>query len=572
MPVLMERRLKWSRWLLLLAFFAVVWHLYGIQVSRGAALAARARQMDVEEAPLEEYVRGQINDRHGIPLTAPYTANGVVVFPQLMDDVKHDSTVLARMLGLSPDALTKKAMDGAYRLTAPLKTAQLAALQQANLPGVFLLPILHRYGAAPLAAHLTGNLGKIDSARQLEQLQGASGKIYDLGDWVGKSGLEYFYEAQLKGQQSKEVAYLDRDARGRLIYGQGLTVETAGSDPARRNVVTTIDQPVQQVVEEVMDTWVDTGAVVVMQVGTGDILAMASRPGFNPDPSHMEGAVAATTAGNVFLDRDIALYQPGSIFKVVLAAAALETGTVDVKTKFHCDGIKAEPIHCWNEQGHGDITFRDAFIRSCNPSFVQVGEMLGADKIIAYAKKLGLADQTIIGYPVKPAAGQDLTQIGQAFNLANSSIGQGPVLVTPVQLAAMINTIASDGIYYTPRLVTGLSNEQNKMQEKITGPAPRRALRSETAARLRELMCLTVTEGTGQKAAVPVWGSAGKTGSAEVVTGGGKTVNAWFTGYVPAAKPRYVIVVLTEQGRSGGETAAPVFQTIAEKLMELTIK
>lgn len=566
LPALKNHRLAWSRWLLLLAFVAITWQLYNIQVGRGAVLAVQARQMNVEDVLLEEYARGQITDRSGIPLTGVYTANGVVVFPQLMDDPQQDTNTLARILNINPDLLTDKAIDGAYRLTTPLKTAQLHDLQEANLPGVFLLPVSHRYGTSPLAAHVTGHLGKIDSSEQLKQLRSDSGKHYDLGDWVGKTGLEYFYEAQLKGQQPKQLAYLALDARGRIIRGPGLTVETARSDPSRRNVITTIDYHVQQVVEDVMDAQVDSGAVVVMRAGSGEILAMASRPGFHPAPRYMEETIKSP-AGDVFMDRNVSLFQPGSVFKVVLAAAALETGLIDNSTKFFCAGSAAEPIHCWYEQGHGEITFQEAFAQSCNPSFVQLGEMLGATKIINYAKALGLADQTITGYPVKQAAQQDLSLIGSEFNLSNSNIGQGPVLVTPVQLAAMINTIASGGIYFTPRLVTGLSDDRNHIMEYIEGPKPRRALQPDTARQLQELMRLTTTEGAGKKADLPVWGSAGKTGSAEVA-GEEDTVNAWFAGYAPANNPRYVIVVLAEKGHSGGETAAPVFRAIAEKLLQ----
>jgi len=562
---LKNHRLGWSRWLLVLAFMGIAWQLYNIQVGPGAVLAVQARQMNVEEVLLEEYARGQITDRNGIPLTGVYTANGVVVFPQLMDDPQQDTKTLARILNINPDLLTDKAIDGAYRLTAPLKTAQLQNLQAANLPGVFLLPVSYRYGTDTLAAHVTGHLGKIDSNEQLKQLRSDSGKHYDLGDWVGKTGLEYFYEAQLKGQQPKELAYLNLDARGRIIRGPGLTVETTRSDPSRRNVVTTIDNHVQQIVEDVMDAQVDSGAVVVMQAGSGEILAMASRPGFHPAPRYMEETIKSP-AGDVFMDRNIALFQPGSVFKVVLAAAALETGLVNNSAKFFCAGSAAEPIHCWYEQGHGEITFPEAFANSCNPFFVHLGELLGAEQIINYAEALGLADQTITGYPVKQAQ-QDLSPIGSAFNLSNSSIGQGPVLVTPVQLAAMINTIASGGIYFTPRLVTGLSDDKDHIMDYIAGPEPRRALQTDTAKQLQELMRLTTTSGAGKKADLPVWGSAGKTGSAEVA-GEEDTVNAWFAGYAPANNPRYVIVVLAEKGHSGGETAAPVFRAIAEQLLQ----
>jgi len=570
LPALKNHRLNMSRWLLLLAFLAITWQLYNIQVGRGTALAVQARQMNVEEVLLEEYARGQITDRSGIPLTGVYTANGVIVFPQLMEDLQQNSNTLAHILNVNPDLLTDKAIDGAYRLTAPLKTAQLHELQQANLPGVFWLPVTHRYGTNPLAAHVTGHLGKIDSHEQLKQLRLASGKHYDLGDWVGKTGLEFFYEAQLKGQQPKQLAYLAQDAQGRIISGPGLTVETARSDPSRRDVVTTIDYHVQQIVEEVMDAQVDSGAVVVMRAGSDEILALASRPGFNPAPRYMEEIINAS-AGDVFIDRNVSLFQPGSVFKVVLAAAALDTGLVDNNFKFYCAGSAAEPIHCWYEQGHGEITFQEAFAHSCNPSFVRLGEMLGADQIINYAAALGLAEQTIVGYPAKQSTRQNLSTIGSAFNLSNSSIGQGPVLVTPVQLAAMINTIASGGIYFTPRLVTGLSDEikaRSPITEYIEGPEPRRVLQPDTARQLQELMRLTTTEGAGKEADLPVWGSAGKTGSAEVA-GEEDTVNAWFAGYTPADNPRYVIVVLAENGYSGGATAAPVFRAIAEKLLQL---
>lgn len=567
MPALANHRLGLSRWLLVLAFLAAAWQLYNIQVTRGTVYAVQARQMNSAEVSLEEYSRGHITDRNGIPLTGVHSANRVVVFPQLMDEPERDISDLARILKLDAGLLMNKTVDGAFIIPDPPAADRLRALSSANLPGVFVLPVSHRYGTDPLAAHVTGHLGKIDSREQLERLRSAGGKHYDLGDWVGKAGLEFFYESELKGQYPRSRAYLALDARGRIIEGPGLTVDSSGADPARRSVQTTIEYNVQRAVEEVMNKHVSKGAVVVMRAGSGDILAMASRPGYHPAPRHME-EIIKTPAEEIFLDRCTALFQPGSIFKIVLAAAALEKGLVDAKTSFHCAGSAAEPIQCWHEPGHGKISFYDAFAHSCNPSFVELGQALGAETIIKYAAALGLADQAITGYPVKQTMQQDLALIGHDYNLANSSIGQGPVLVTPVQVAAMMNAIASGGIFYTPRLVMGLTGDRDHIIEYIDEPEPRRVLKPDTTRKLQELLRLVITDGAGRKAELPGWGSAGKTGSAETAGQEG-AVNAWFVGYAPAENPLFVVTVLVQDGQSGGETAAPVFRAIAERLMQL---
>lgn len=565
MPSLTNHRLGWARWLLVLAFLAIAWQLHDIQVGRGVIYAAQARQMRTVEVFLEEYARGQITDRSGIPLGGEHQANRVVVFPQLMEDPQRDLTTLARILGRQPNLLLNKATNGAFIIPEPPDAARRRALQNAGLPGVFLLPVTLRYGNDPLAVHVTGHLGKINSRDQLARLRADSGKHYELDDWVGKAGLEYFYETRLKGQHPLRRAYLALDAKGRIVKGPGLVVENNGSDPSRRNVRTTIDYNVQRVVEEVMGRHIRRGAVVVMRAGSGDILAMASRPGYHPEPRVLEQTIAAP-ADEIFLDRSTALFQPGSIFKMVLAAAAIENGLVDGDTMLHCSGAAARPIHCWHEAGHGDISFADAFAHSCNPAFVELGRMLGADTIIRYATALGLADQTVAGYPVPQSGQQNLQLIGQDYNLANSSIGQGPVLVTPVQVAALVNTVASDGIFYTPRLVTGLTGANDHIIEYIDTPEPHRVLEPATARALQEMLRRAVTEGAGRMADLPGPGSAGKTGSAEVA-GPESSVNAWFAGYAPADNPRYVVVVLVQDGTSGGETAAPVFRAITERLL-----
>jgi len=565
--VIRRRRMVASFWLIVAAFAGMLAHMYNIQLVHGDALAVQAMRMRTEEVALEEYVRGEITDRYGVPLSGSHYINRVVIFPSLMNNPDQTIKKLAAVLSMDAAQLVKKMHRGAFYIDRSLTSAELRQLQDDMPAGVYLLPVYRRYGSNPLAVHVTGHLGKIPSKQEYTRLEKQSSKNYRLGDWVGQSGLEYFYEPQLKGTRAVRWARVPVDARGRVIEGPGLLVDTAGTDPERHNVVTTIDSRIQRIVEQVMDRQVDSGAVVVMQAGSGDILATASRPGYHPEPREMAQSVQKA-AGEVFVDHSTSLYQPGSVFKTVLAAAALEKGLVREDTMFYCTGARAKPVRCWNESGHGHISFAEAFAFSCNPVFVKTGCRLGADSIIEYACKLGLDNQQITGYPVEKDARQDLSLMGETYNLANSSVGQGPVLVTPVQVTAMMNTIASGGIYHTPRLVAGLSDGAGHLVKKFTGPPPRRAIAPDTAERLHSLLRMVTVSGVGQKAGVPEWCSAGKTGSAQAAGDDGP-VNAWFSGYVPAEHPRYVITVLVCNGRSGGDTAAPVFREIASQIMKI---
>ncbi|WP_131820840.1 peptidoglycan D,D-transpeptidase FtsI family protein [Desulfotruncus arcticus] len=556
-----------SFWAMTMAFALITWHLYNIQLVEGNSYALRASQIRSQEVALEEFMRGEITDRNQVPLSGGYYANRVVVFPKLMQDQQKELEQLAQVIGQNSADLNKKARDGAFYLTLNLTSKQLQALQTTPPEGVFLLPVYIRYGDKPLAGHITGYLGKISSQEQFVLLQQNSAKNYNLGDWVGQSGLEYFYEQELKGTYPQRWARVALDARGRVINGEGLTVNTSAADPARLNVVTTIDRNIQQIVESVMDAHMQNGAVIVMKAGSGDILAMASRPGYDPSPARL-GHSLAGRQGDVYVDHCTSLFQPGSVFKVVLAAAAIDLGMVDLDEHFTCLGANAGPVRCWLDGGHGRITFQQAFAESCNPVFVEIGERLGADTIIDYAGALGLSNQAIAGYPIKGDKRQNLAAIGERFNLANSSVGQGPVLVTPVQVTAMLNTIASGGLYYPPRLVAGVADDQGRFVREIKQPEPTSAISAYTAGVMQDLLREVTEVGVGTRAQVAQWGSAGKTGSAQLNNADG-TVDAWFSGFTPVNNPQYVITVMVHDGSSGGATAAPVFKEIAEKIMQI---
>ena len=235
-------------------------------------------------------------------------------------------------------------------------------------------------------------------------------------------------------------------------------------------------------------------------------------------------------------------------------------------THFFCRGSKDRPVRCWKEEGHGSLTFSEAFAQSCNPAFVKIGLDLGPNKIIQYARSLGLENQLIVGFPVTADSRQNLNRIADRYNLVNSSVGQGPVLATPVQITAMMNTMANAGVYLQPRLVKEI--RPNRGKSIIMEPLPAvKVLSPEVARQISDLLTLVTTEGVGQKAWVAPGGSAGKTGSAQLANGV-EGVNAWFSGYGPLNNPRYTVTVLVREGVSGGETAAPVFKEIMTELLK----
>ncbi len=550
-------------WVFILGLIAQLWL---IQIKDGYLYTCLALEQGSRWVALEDATRGKILDRNLIPLTGEKWEDRIIVFPMAVDDKLEVSLDLAEILGAEYTTIERYMEGGACYLPYNITPEQSKAIRRMGWKGVMVLPVQFRFGERTLASHTVGHLGKISSREEYLDLIGQGKKVYHYSDLVGKTGLEKYYEQDLKGSRPQRAVRVFTDARGELLGGPGFEVEDQVEDKERRDLVLTIDSRIQQIVEDVMERRVAKGAVVVMEAGSGDILALASRPGFNP--AHLEQNLGAVVEES-FFDRCTALYQPGSIFKIVVAAAALEEGAVDFDSRFTCYGEKENLIRCWKDGGHGDIDFLHAFTDSCNPAFARLGLNLGASKLIEYAGRLGLNNQSITGYQLPFDRRQDLDLIGAPYNLVNSSIGQGPVLVTPVQIASMINAIISDGRYREPRLVKQINKNGGSVAREFPADTGREAISPDTAGKLRRLMELAVDEGTGREAMVTVFGgSAGKTGSAQVGNEKGQ-VNAWFAGYAPRDNPCFVITVLVEDGRSGSESAAPVFRDITEQILRI---
>jgi len=562
MNLLTEKRVVLVFYFILTPFILLLFRLCFIQIEKGDYYTAKVIRSETQTVPLEEFPRGDILDRNMLSLTGPVASNRLVIFPLLIKDPDLLSKELAAVLKVDRDsllpALSKNPCVLPYKITPPAAEV----IRQMNRPGILILPVTQRYGAEPLAVQVVGHLGKIQTKEEIG-LKNKDG--FRLDDWVGRTGLELYYNSELMAGAAGGYARIYLDARSKFLEGLGIEVNYKNADDNRVNVITTIDSNMQRVVEKTMNEHIKNGAVVVLDVKTGDLLAMGSRPEYNPEPLKIEEYLKGNP--EAFLNQCTMLFPPGSLFKVVTACAALQNGCMKESDYFYCRGIEEKPISCWNKFGHGGISFSNAFAQSCNPVFVKAADELGAEKLIACARSFGLDNQKIIGYEIPYDKRQNLDLIASPYSLANSSVGQGPVLVTPVQLSAMMNTIANDGVYMQPRLVRELRKNNGLIERSFPVQGGAQKIPLQVALKMKKLLNLVTAEGIGREAYVNGYGSAGKTGTAQL-GGEGKGVYSWFCGYAPLDQPRYVVTVLVKEGVKDGQTAAPVFR----KIMSLILK
>ncbi|MGE5454323.1 MAG: penicillin-binding transpeptidase domain-containing protein, partial [Methylocystaceae bacterium] len=265
---------------------------------------------------------------------------------------------------------------------------------------------------------------------------------------------------------------------------------------------------------------------------------------------------------NPYINRALLPYHPGSLFKVVVAAAVLENHLIDETHLYRCPGYYTFPsgvtISCWKKEGHGLLSFDQGLALSCNSTFIQIGQLAGRNRILQEAERLHLTDNQITGFDHLEQNGLLQVEPGGPA-LANACLGQQGVMMTPLRMANMMATVADNGWWRPPRLV--LEKRQGDRPIALyRQPPARQVISSTTSQRLQKMLRSVVDEGTGKRAQ-GLWPTAGKTASSEAT---GDILHTWFAGYVPADEPRIAIAVLVEQGTSGGATCAPIFKAIAD--------
>ncbi len=388
------------------------------------------------------------------------------------------------------------------------------------------------------------------------------------GEKNGVSGIEKAYDAILAKAGSYAAARFSANAGGRVMLGED--VEISGTETPVAGVALTIDNDIQQITELALDnSGAECAAAVVIEIESGAIKACVSRPAFDPDNI----AESLNNPHSPLINRAFLPFSVGSVFKPVVAAAALENG-IDSSFEYNCTGSVVHngvTFNCHKHAGHGVLDMQGAVANSCNTYFIALAIAAGAEKIIETAEAFHFGEEIVFANGMKSSAGYlpQADELDSRAAIANVSFGQGSLLATPVQICAMTAAIARNGVYVRPYLVEGEVNENGELT-RIIGYGERKQIISEsTSKKLRKYLEKVVEEGSGRKTRSDIVACAGKTATAQTgkSENGEEIYNAWFSGYFPAENPKYAVTIFKENGGEGALSCAPIFKTIAETVM-----
>ncbi len=383
----------------------------------------------------------------------------------------------------------------------------------------------------------------------------------------GVSGAEMVFDEVLSRYSGEATVSYRVDALGRAtIEGAGQVANTL--QKAKGGVVLSLDAHVQAVVQATASEMIERGAVLVSSAESGELLASVSLPLYDPD--HVEEALSRVDSP--LLDRTRINYDLGSVFKLITATAALESG-VPPDRVYICHGscvLGNAVIRCHNPLGDGALNMTEAMSRSCNCYFIELARDVGAQALCRVAERAGFSSSLTLteGLETSRALLPSEDSLSAEAALGNFAIGQGMLMATPHHVQALMTAVVRDGMWSVPSVYIGEVDEHGAIVDEASPASEKRLMSTETAATLRRMLETVVESGTGT-AAMPQSGSAaGKTGTAE--TGweidGEAVVQSWFSGYYPADDPQFIITVLSENGGVNGQGAAPLFRTLCEEL------
>jgi len=508
--------------------------------------------------------RGIIYDRNNNVVAENELSFGVFIVPQEAEDVDIEIIELSKILNVPESLLRRNYKRNYYAPFAPCELIRDVSKDKAilveelklDLPGVLVKEIpLRSYPYKEAFAHVVGYMGKIDK-RELDILKSYG---YNVRDLIGKDGVERVSDNSLRGKNGG--MQIQVDSRGRQAKILNFKKPTKG-----KTVSLTLDAGLQDFIWNMMKR--RKGAAIFMDPDTGEILSMVSSPSYDPNESVV----------SLLNDQDFPLlnrcimgqYPPGSLFKIVVSLVGLESGRINEVTTFTCNGIfniGTGSFGCWNRDGHGDMVLEKAITESCNVYFYNVGVLLGVDRIYEYARYFGFGRRTNIElfgeakgfFPSKMWKRLYKKESWYAGDTANLSIGQGYLLVTPLQIVRMMSVMANGGELIQPHILKKIAGVD------ITTHRKRKLkIKQENIELVKKGLRGVVEDrdGTGYRA----WSSrvsvSGKTGSSQ--TQEGLKTHAWFAGFAPSENPEISFVVFLEHGGSGGDFPA----LIAKKAIE----
>jgi len=579
----------------LVLYLMAFWYLQVVKADYYRKLSDNNRLRRVTLAPL----RGLITDQAGHVLTNNRIAFNVRLDREKVTDLRHRLPDLSRILGTSETVLRERLAKARTRprfepviLKEDVDLAEAAYIESRRLE----LPELsvevesrRNYLYGPLAAHVLGYVGEASE----KDIKDHPELGYDLGEIIGKAGVERRYDEELKGVKGWKQA---------VVNSLGREIEEI--DEGRRatpghTLRLTLDLDLQRVLEQAYGD--EAGSAVFLDPGSGAVLAMISRPAFDPNVFARRFSQDTWDA----MDRDprhplqdrssLSKFAPGSVFKVVMSIAALEEKVAGPERGDHCNGswrFGDKVYQCWaiRKGGHGYLTMREAIIQSCNIYFYHLGNDMGIDRISKWAHLLGFGEPTHIDLPHETAGtvpdpewkkvavpNDPVWHPGETISV---SIGQGAIEVTPLQMAVFASTIANGGTVYKPHLIRSIEVREGVEEENRQSMAVRTLhLAPRTLQVIKDAMWGVVNEdGTGVRAKIAGRDVCAKTGTAQVFKASRdvdadklpkeKRDHAWFVGFAPRDNPQIAWAVFVQNGGHGGTTAAPIARAVLERFFQ----
>jgi len=562
--------------LALILFLVLAGRLYHFQVMRGEDFQADSQRNSIRAITLEAS-RGMILDRHGTVLAENRISYTISAIP---GEISTGSiTSLAQLIGRDPYELREMLQDKTLTRYRPVPVHRDASFETVSpveehlhdLPGVTVnIEPMREYSKGTLASHLLGYVAEINR----DQLNELKTYGYQTGDLIGKNGIERAYERFLRGRNG--LRYVAVNARGQTLGA--LNGMSAMAPVPGQNVYLTIDARLQEIAEQAIPDSL-AGALIALDPNNGEVLAFVSKPGYDPNlfPTGISRTDWETIRNHPLkplVNRATdGLYPAASTMKIITAAAALEEHEVgETEVMAGCAGgyqFGNRWTKCWHKGGHGAMPLNVAFAQSCDVYFYQAGLRLGLEKWSRYAKAFGLGSPTGIDtddengglIPDMAYYAKSESRSWSPGKMLNLAIGQGEVLVTPVQMAVVAAAVANGGTVYSPHTLHHITSPMGEvMGQGFPSVKQRLPLTSATMAAIRRAMVSVVAHGTGARAGLPGIQVAGKTGTAQNPHG---EDHSWFVAYAPASQPRIAVAAILENAPPG--STVPLVRRVLEQ-------
>lgn len=551
----LQKRLLVFILLIIFLFVFLFGRLFFIQLIKGKSLQAKAVDQWTRDLPIKAE-RGAFLDCNGVSLAVSYTTYDIYVRSREVTDAVKVATILSEKLNLEFEKIFKKVSNkNTSESLIKLQVEKELAMEivESNLEGIYLSESINRY--YPYGDLLTQVIG------------------FTSVDGSGQSGLEKYYNDYLKGLNGYSLVQSD-------LQGKKLDDKIELYVPAVKglNVNLTIDVNIQLSVEKILNQVMEeqkpkSATCVVMDPNTGNILAMSTKPSFNlNEPPRLDVASLFASVKNQAL---VDVYEPGSTFKILTMASALESKVTTLNDNFFDPGyrmIDGQRIKCWKHGGHKNQTLTEGFCNSCNSVFMDLALRMGTEKFYNYLKNFGIGQKTNIEFDGESSGIVMKEENVKTVDLARIGFGQA-IAVTPLQLITAVSSVVNGGKLFTPKLISSITSDSGEVVYNSSSEVIRNTISSETSKIINSMMESAVNK-TGLNTFVPGYSIGGKTGTAQKYENGaiaqGKYISS-FIGTFPANNPEYVVLLLVDEPSQGAYFGSVVAAPYAKEVFKSII-